>query len=84
MRNLLNAAVILAMTATAATSGGFAEPAMEPEVVAEPMMEPATVAEEAAAGSGGYLVPLLLLTVIAIAVSSSGSSSPVMTAAPKK
>ena len=43
-------------------AGGFAEPLMEPEVIAE----------EAAAASSGFILPLLLLVLVAVAISSGG------------
>ena len=73
MKHFLGFALAMSLSATAAISGGFAEPLMEPEVIAE----------EAAAGSTGFLVPLLLLAVVAIAISSS-NSTPAVIAVPKK
>ena len=57
-------ATMIAMTTTQVSAGGLAEPMMEPEVI-----------EEASAGSGGYIVPLILLAII-VAVASSSSSTP--------
>jgi hypothetical protein len=48
-------AAALSLAATSAFAGGFVEPVMEPEVIIE----------ETAGTSGGIVVPLLLLAVVA-------------------
>ena len=62
-------AACLSLASAQTQAGGFAEPLMEPEVIAE----------EAAASSSGFILPLLLLVLIAAVVSSGGggSSAPV-------
>ena len=65
MKQILALTLAASLVATTATAGGFAEPMMEPEVIAE----------EAVAGTGGFLIPLLILAAIAIAISSSNGSS---------
>jgi len=70
-------ASILALFAATAQAGGFAEPRIEPEVMA-----PDTVIAETAAASapGGIIVPLILLALIAaagIASSGGGGATPV-------
>jgi hypothetical protein len=56
-------AACLTLASAPAHAGGFAEPLMEPEVIAE----------EAAAGSSGFIIPLLLLVLIAVAAGGSSS-----------
>lgn len=66
-------ATIVAVSAVAPSyAGGFAEPRIEPEVMA-----PEQVMAETAATSvpGGIIVPLLLLALIAVAAAASGGSS---------
>ncbi|NNE87074.1 MAG: hypothetical protein HKN27_03280 [Silicimonas sp.] len=58
------AATCLTLVSAPAQAGGMAEPLMEPEVIAE----------EAAAGSSGFVLPLILLVLIAVAIGSSGDS----------
>ncbi len=58
MRNtILTIAAITGFTATTAFAGG-----LEP---VEPMMEPEIVVEESTGSSGGIVLPLILLAVIA-------------------
>ncbi len=52
-------AAALSLSATTAFAGGMAEPVMEPEVVVE----------ETASTNAGLIVPLLLLVLVAVAVS---------------
>ena len=65
-RSVSTAALVamLAFSAATARAGGFAEPRIEPEVMA-----PETVIAETAAASapGGIIVPLILLALIAAA-----------------
>ena len=65
-------AASLTMLGQPALAGGIAKPMMEPEVV----MAPEVVATEAAAGSGGFVLPLMLLVLIAAVASSSGTDVP--------
>ncbi|WP_343080377.1 hypothetical protein [Ostreiculturibacter nitratireducens] len=58
MKKLALAAALSAF-ATTAFAGGMAEPVVEPEVIVE----------ETAGTSGGIVVPLLLLALVAVAVS---------------
>ena len=73
MKNSVRTAALvatLALAALPARAGGFAEPRIEPEVMA-----PETVIAETAAASapGGIIVPLILLALIAAAgLASSG------------
>lgn len=62
-------AACLSLTSAQVQAGGFAEPLMEPEVIAE----------EAAATSSGFILPLLLLVLIAVAISGGGGSGPAPT-----
>ena len=69
-------AAALSMASTPIHAGNLAEPVMEPEgAAAEPVMEAETVAA-GAASSGGFVLPLLFLAIIAAAVSSSGDGIP--------
>jgi hypothetical protein len=75
-RSVSTAALVamLALSAATARAGGFAEPRIEPEVMA-----PETVIAETAAASapGGIIVPLILLALIAAAgLASGGGGSP--------
>ena len=54
-------AAALSFGTTSAFAGGYAPPVVEPE----PVMEPQVVVEETAGTSGGIVVPLLLLAVVA-------------------
>ena len=58
-KSLALVAACLSLASAQVHAGGLAEPMMEPEVIAE----------EAAAGSGGFVLPLLLLVLIAAAIS---------------
>ena len=53
-------AAALSLAASSAFAGGLAQP----------VMEPAPVVEKSAAPSGGFLIPLLLLVLVAAAISS--------------
>lgn len=55
-------ATCLSLASAQAQAGGFAEPLMEPEVIAE----------EAVSGASGFVLPLLLIVLIAAVVSSGG------------
>ena len=55
-------AVCLTLASAPVHAGGMAEPLMEPEVIAE----------EAEAGSSGFVLPLILLVLIAAVVSGGG------------
>lgn len=57
-------AACLSLASVQVQAGGFAEPLMEPEVIAE----------EAASRSGGFVLPLLLIVLIAAVVSGGGGS----------
>ena len=59
-------AACLSLASAQTQAGGFAEPLMEPEVIAE---------EAAAASSSGFILPLLLLVLVAVAISSGGGGS---------
>ncbi|MEL7345016.1 MAG: tail fiber domain-containing protein [Pseudomonadota bacterium] len=59
-RILLSATISIALVSGQAHAGGMAEPMMEPEVIVE----------EAAASSGGFVVPLILLALVALAIAS--------------
>ncbi len=56
-------ALSFALVASAAFAGGMAEPVMEPT------MAPAVVEQQTGSSAQGIIVPLLLLAVIAAAVS---------------
>ena len=58
MKNLI-LATVFAAAATTAFAGGMSEPAMDAPVVASTM-------ESAAGSSNGFLVPLVLLALIAM------------------
>ncbi|WP_343078988.1 hypothetical protein [Ostreiculturibacter nitratireducens] len=75
MKTLI-AAITASMIAMPALAGGMAEP------VIEPVIAPEVIEEDTAGTSGGIIVPLLLLVLIAVAVHGhdSGSSTPVDTA----
>ena len=60
-------ATAMALSATSATAGGMAEPIMA--------MEPEIVMEESAGSSANVLIPLILIALIAAAMSSSSSDS---------
>ena len=60
MKKIALAAAITAVAATAAFAGGLDAPMME----AAPMVE-----EAAGSSAGGFVVPLLLLALVALAVS---------------
>ena len=53
-------AAALSLAASSAFAGGLAQP----------VMEPAPVVEQSSAPSGGFLIPLLLLVLVAAAISS--------------
>jgi Na+/proline symporter len=80
MKNSLRTAALvatLALSALPARAGGFAEPRIEPEVMA-----PDTVIAQTAAASapGGIIVPLILLALIAavgLANAGSGGAAPI-------
>ena len=55
-------AAALSMSAAPVHSGGLAQPVMEPEVIAE---------ESAATSTGGFVLPLFLLVILAAVASSS-------------
>ena len=59
------------LTASTAFAGGMSEPVME----AEPMMQPEVVVEESSGTSGGFVIPLMLLALIAAIASNSGSDA---------
>lgn len=54
----------LSALAGSAMAGGMAEPMMEPEVIVE----------EAAASSGGFILPLILLALVALALANNNDS----------
>ena len=56
------AASLLAASTSFSHAGGFAEPIMEPEVIAE----------EAAGTAGGFVLPLILLAVLAAVAAGGG------------
>lgn len=62
-------AAIATFAATSAFAGGMAEPVM--------VMEPAMVMEDTAGTSGGLIIPLILIALIAAALSADGGSGPV-------
>jgi hypothetical protein len=63
-------AASLAFSSVSAThAGGFAEPRIEPEVMAPEQVIAQTAATSA---PGGIIVPLLLLALIAVAAAASG------------
>ena len=69
-------AAALSMAATPIHAGSLAQPAMEPEVAAaEPVMEPESITA-GAASSGGFVLPLIFLAILAAAMSSSGDGIP--------
>jgi len=59
------AAAAISMTATPMHAGGAAEPRLEPEVLSP------EVIEEASTTSGGFILPLIFLVIIATAASGS-------------
>lgn len=59
MKRILLSAATAALFVSQAHAGGMAEPMMEPEIIVE----------EAASSSGGFIVPLILLALVAIAIS---------------
>ncbi|WP_343080376.1 hypothetical protein [Ostreiculturibacter nitratireducens] len=59
-------AAFASLFATTAFAGGMAEPVVEPEVIVE----------DTAGTSGGIIVPLLLLALVAVAVSHDNGGSP--------
>jgi hypothetical protein len=63
------AATLAVSSATASHAGGFAEPRIEPEVMAPEQVIAQTAATSA---PGGILVPLILLALIAAAGLASG------------
>ena len=65
-KTTITLAAIAGLSASTAFAGGMAEPMMEPEVISE----------EAAASSGGYVLPLILLAIlVGIASGSSDGGS---------
>lgn len=67
MRSILVSLIVVSGLATSAVAGGMAEPVMEPETVA---------AEAATSGKDGWLLPLLLVVLIAVAVDAYGKADP--------
>jgi hypothetical protein len=67
MRTLIASAAIAGVLTAPALAGGMAEPVMEPEIIVE---------ESTGTGSG-WVVPLILIAIIAAVASSSGSDAPV-------
>jgi len=68
IRTLLASAAVAALATLPALAGGMAEPVMEPEIIVE----------ESTGTGGGWVVPLVLIAVIAaVASSTSGSDAPV-------
>ena len=66
---------MIALVALPALAGGFAEPRIEPEVMAPDTVIAATAASSA---PGGIIVPLILLALIAAAgLANGGGSTPV-------
>ncbi|MCX7888957.1 MAG: hypothetical protein N2422_04400 [Rhodobacteraceae bacterium] len=65
MRVFLAGLLALSGLSTAAVAGGMAEPVMEPETVAE---------AAATSGRDDWVVPLLLLVLIAVTVSNDGET----------
>ena len=80
-RSVSTAALVAMLVFSSATAhaGGFAEPRIEPEVMA-----PETVIAETAAASapGGIIVPLILLALIAAAGLASGGGGGTPTPVP--
>jgi hypothetical protein len=64
MNKFVAAAALAAIVAQPALAGGMAEPVMEPEVIAE----------ESVGTGGGWIVPLILIALVAAVASASGSS----------
>ncbi|MDA8585282.1 hypothetical protein N9L47_03330 [Rhodobacteraceae bacterium] len=65
MKNLLLAFALSTFTMQSVHAGGLSDPVVAPEVV----MTPEAVAQESASGTGGYVIQLTLLVVIAMAIS---------------
>ena len=70
MKHVIASVLVVTFEAQSALAGGMDQPMME----AEPMMEPEVVVEESTGTSGGFIVPLMLLAVIAAVASSGGDS----------
>ena len=71
MNKVFAAAAAFGLTATTAFAGGLSEPVVE----AEPMMQPEVVVEESSGTSGGFVIPLMLLALIAAVASNSGGDA---------
>lgn len=67
MRKFIAAAGLSLVLASQAHATGMAETLVEPEVIAE---------ETRQAGSGGFVLPLILLALIAAVASGGGSGTP--------
>ena len=66
MKRFIASFMAATLISTSAFAGGVAEPMMEPEVIAE----------EASAGSGGFLLPLLALAVLVVLISTDDDPVP--------
>ena len=64
MKTILLAGCVSALLASSAMAGNLAEPMMAPEVIAE----------ESAASSQGFVIPLLLVALLAAVLSSSDAA----------
>lgn len=67
MKKILLSAAAVALISGQAFAGGMAEPMMEPEVIVE----------EAASSSGGFILPLILLALVALALANNNDSETV-------
>ncbi|MCC5963886.1 MAG: hypothetical protein JJU09_12230 [Rhodobacteraceae bacterium] len=63
-------AAALSLAATSAFAGSHSKMGKYSDPVVEPVIEHAEVVEETRAGSGGIIVPIMLLLVVAAAVAS--------------
>ncbi len=69
MKKAVCAMAVITLMSQSALAGGMAEPLMEPEIIAQ---------ETAAGTGGGWVIPLILIAVIAaVASSTSGGETPV-------
>ncbi len=68
IRTIAAASLAGALMAGQAGADGFAQPLMEPEVIAE---------DTATTSAGGIIVPLLLLAIIAAVTSGGGGGTPI-------
>ena len=67
----VSVAAAITVLASPAVAGGMSEPVME----AEPMMEPEVVVEGSSGSSDGFVIPLMLLALLAAIASNSGSDT---------